>query len=72
MLVAEEATASLQEDQMFPVSSQELAAQRIAELHRQAARQRLIRQLQHDRGRAHPRRPVWRRWLVRQPRPAGA
>jgi hypothetical protein len=71
MLVAEEATASLEEDRMFPVSSQELAAQRIAELHRQAARQRLIRQLQQVRE-GDGGRPVWRRRPVRQPRPAGA
>ena len=72
MLVPEEATASLEEDQMYPVSSQELATQRIAELHRQAARQRLIRHLKQVREGDGGRRPVWRRRPVRQPRPAGA
>jgi hypothetical protein len=72
MLDLEGHATAPEEDEMYPVSSQELAAQRIAELHRQSARQRLIRQLQHERGRADLRRPVRRRWRVRQPRPAGA
>jgi hypothetical protein len=58
---------------MYPVSTQELAAQRIAELHRQAAEQRLVRELRAGTGRAtRRRRSVWERLRFRQPRPAGA
>jgi hypothetical protein len=58
---------------MYLVLPEQLAAQRIAELHQQAARQRLIREL-----RARPsERPVrhrrrMRRLLLRRPRPASA
>ena len=55
------------------MSSPELAAQRIDELHREAAKQRLIRELENGRGRAiRRRRTVWRRLRFWLPRPAGA
>ena len=58
---------------MYVVLTQELAAQHIAELHQQGARQRLIREL-----RARPseasrhRRRTWVRRPFRRPRPAAA
>jgi hypothetical protein len=58
---------------MYVVLTQQLAAQHIAELHQQGARQRLIREL-----RARPsaasrlRRPTWVRLPFRRPRPAAA
>ena len=58
---------------MYVVLPQELAAQHIAELHQQGARQRLIREL-----RARPsaasrhRRRTWVRLPFRRPRPAAA
>jgi hypothetical protein len=57
---------------MHPTLAQELVAQRIAELHQQAATQRLVRELRAGQGRASRRRTVWQRLLFRQPRPAGA
>jgi len=53
--------------------TEQIAAQHIAELHQQGARQRLIREL-----RARPsaasrlRRPTWVRLPFRRPRPAAA
>jgi hypothetical protein len=61
----------LEEDEMYPVLSQEVAAQRIADLHREAAAQRLARELRGGRG-GRRRRSVWGRLVFRQPRPAGA
>jgi hypothetical protein len=56
---------------MHPVLTQQLAAQHIAELHRQAARQRLIRELRTGPGRAtRRRRAVWDRLPFRRPRAA--
>ena len=59
---------------MYVVLTQQLAAQHIAELHQQGARQRLIREL-----RARPsaasrrhRRRTWVRLPFRRPRPAAA
>jgi hypothetical protein len=58
---------------MYVVLTQELAAQHIAELHQQGARQRLIREL-----RARPsaasrhRHRTWVRLPFRRPRPAAA
>jgi hypothetical protein len=47
----------------------EIAAQRVADLHQQAARQRLLRELRASRGPAARRRP--REWLtIRRPQPA--
>ena len=57
---------------MHPTLHQELAAQRITELHRQAAHQRLVHELRAGRRETTRRRTVWTRLLVRQPRPAGA
>jgi hypothetical protein len=56
---------------MYQVLPQVLAAQHITELHQEAARQRLLRELR-DR-RQPPSRPrTIRGLLFRQPRPAGA
>jgi hypothetical protein len=57
---------------MYLVLTQQLAAQHIAELHQQGARQRLIREL-----RARPSEPgrhrrMWVRPRFRRPRPAAA
>jgi hypothetical protein len=53
---------------MYPIGHQEIAAQRIADLHGQATRQRLLRELR------AARRPAARRrweWLTsRRPQPA--
>ncbi len=58
---------------MHPVLTQQLAAQHIAELHQQAARQRLVRELRTGPGRATGhRRAVWERLLLRRARPATA
>jgi hypothetical protein len=58
---------------MYLVSPQELVIQHITELHRQAAEQRLVRELRAGTGRAtRRRRSVWGRLRWRQPRPAGA
>jgi len=62
----------VEEDEMYLVSTDELAAQHVAELRRQAERQRLIRELGTGRGRAGR----WRRraarawWGFGQARPA--
>ena len=57
---------------MYLVLPQQLAAQHIAELHQQAARQSLIRELsaRPERAARHHRR--MRRLLLRRPRPAAA
>jgi hypothetical protein len=53
---------------MHPYLIQQLAAQHIAELHQEAARQRLIRELRTRPGRiARRRRTIWDRLLFRQP-----
>ena len=74
MLVPREnATMSLEEDEMYQVLPQVLAAQHITELHQEAARQRLIRELRDGPGRPPRRRRTIRERLpFRQPRPAGA
>ena len=60
-----------EEDEMYLVSTDELAAQRIAELHRQAEHERLVRALRARRGPA--RRWAARvRWGFRPARPARA
>jgi hypothetical protein len=56
---------------MYVVLTQQLAAQHIAELHQQGARQRLIRELR-ARPSAASRRPTWVRLPFRRPRPAAA
>jgi hypothetical protein len=57
---------------MHPTLHEELAAQRIAELHRQAAYQRLAHELRAGRRETTRRRTVWARLRLWQPRPAGA
>jgi hypothetical protein len=57
---------------MYQVLPQMLAAQHITELHQEAARQRLIRELRDGSGRPPRRRTIRERLPFRQPRPAGA
>jgi hypothetical protein len=58
---------------MYAVLPQELAAQHIAELHQQGARQRLIRELRaRPSGAGRHRRPIWVRRPSRRTRPAAA
>lgn len=58
---------------MYLVLTQQLAAQHIAELHQQAARQRLTRELRARPARAdRHRRRMWERLPFRRPRPAAA
>jgi hypothetical protein len=57
---------------MYHVLPQVLAADHITELHREAARQRLIHELRQRPGRPSRRRTLRKRPVVRQPRPAGA
>jgi hypothetical protein len=63
------------EDEMHPTIAGEIAAQRIAELHQQAARQRLVRQLRTG-GVASPAngrlRAGWVRLSFRRSRPVAA
>jgi hypothetical protein len=56
---------------MHPILAQEIAAQHVAELHRQAAKQRVIHELRTDRERnSPPHRTVWQRLPLRRSRPA--
>ncbi len=56
---------------MHPLLAQALAAQRVAELHRQAAKQRLIHELRtHREPNTPPHRTVWQRLPLRPSRPA--
>ena len=58
---------------MYVVLTQQLAAQHIAELHQQAARQGLIRELRaRPAGAARHRRRMWERLPFRRSRPATA
>ena len=57
---------------MYLVLPEQLATQRIAELHQQAARQRLLRELRARPGRAVRHRRRMGRLLLRRPRPAAA
>ncbi|HWC41702.1 MAG TPA: hypothetical protein VHK02_06925 [Actinomycetota bacterium] len=57
---------------MYLVSTHELAAQRIAELHREAEHDRLVRAVRATRGGARRRRALRGRWAFRQARPARA
>ena len=56
---------------MYLVSTNELAAQHVAELHRQAEHERLVRALRSGRGAAR-RRAARVRWGFRPARPARA
>jgi hypothetical protein len=57
---------------MYVVLTQQLAAQHIAELHQQGARQRLIRELRVRPSGSGRRRRMWVRLPFRRPRPAAA
>jgi hypothetical protein len=58
---------------MHLVLTQQLAAQHITELHQQAARQRLTRELRtRPATAARDRRRMWGRLPFRRPRPVGA
>ena len=57
---------------MYLVSTHELAAQRIADLHREAEHDRLVRAVRATRGGARRRRALRVRWAFRQARPARA
>jgi hypothetical protein len=57
---------------MYLVSTDQLAAQHIADLHRQAERERLVRALRTGRRQARRRRAAWARWGFGQARPARA
>jgi hypothetical protein len=58
---------------MHPELTRQLAEQHIAELHRQAATRRLIRDLRTRPGPVGSRRrTLWDRLLLRQPRPTAA
>jgi hypothetical protein len=72
MLVSE-SRQRREEDEMYRVLPQLLAAEHIAELHREAERQRLLRELRNGKGRRpRRRRTVRERLSFRQPRPARA
>jgi hypothetical protein len=55
---------------MYIAVRDQLAAQRLADLHRQAAKQRLLRQLRASRKRTIQRRRTWERLTLRRPQPA--
>jgi hypothetical protein len=57
---------------MYVVLTQQLAAQHIAGLHQQGARQRLIRGLRARPSGSGRRRRMWVRLPFRRPRPAAA
>jgi hypothetical protein len=52
------------------IARDEIVAQYVADLHRQAAKQRLLRELRASRKPTVPRRRIWERLTVRRPRPA--
>jgi hypothetical protein len=55
---------------MHTISRDEIVAQHVADLHRQAAKQRLLRELRASRKPTVHRRRIWERLTVRRPRPA--
>jgi hypothetical protein len=55
---------------MYLSLSDEIAAQHVADLHRQAAKQRLLRQLRARRRVTVQRRRTWERLTFRRPQPA--
>ena len=55
---------------MYLSLSEEIAAQHVADLHRQAAKQRLLRQLRARRSATIQRRRTWERLTFRRPQPA--
>jgi hypothetical protein len=54
---------------MYTIARDEIVAQRVADLHRQAARQRLVRELRSRRKPTAPRSRIWERLTFRRPRP---
>jgi hypothetical protein len=54
---------------MHAIARAEIVAQHLADLHRQAAKQRLLRELRASR-KPTVRRRIWERLTVRRPRPA--
>jgi hypothetical protein len=71
LVLGEHVTALFEEDEMYLVSTNELAAQHVAELHRQAEHERLVRELRTRRAPAG-RRAGRVRWGFRWARPARA
>ena len=55
---------------MYTTFRDEIAAQYVADLHRQAAKQRLLREPRASRESTVRRRRLWERQTVRRPRPA--
>jgi hypothetical protein len=55
---------------MHTIARDELIAQHMADLHQQAAKQRLLRELRASRKPTVQRRRIWRRLTLRRPRPA--
>jgi hypothetical protein len=55
---------------MYTVARDELVAQDVADLHRQADRHRLVRELRARRKPTAPRPRIWERLTIRRPRPA--
>jgi hypothetical protein len=54
---------------MHIIARDEIVAQHVADLHRQAAKQRLLRELRAS-GRPTVRRRIWEWLILRRPRPA--
>jgi hypothetical protein len=55
---------------MHIIARDEIVAQYVADLHRQAAKQRLLRELRASRKPTTHHRRIWARLIVRRPRPA--
>jgi hypothetical protein len=54
---------------MYTIARDEILAQHVADLHRQAARQRLVRELRARRKPSAHRPRIWERLTIRRPRP---
>jgi hypothetical protein len=54
---------------MYTIARDEIVAQHVADLHRQATRQRLVRELRARRKPTAPRPRIWERLTIRRPRP---
>jgi hypothetical protein len=57
---------------MHIIARDEIAAQHVADLHQQAAKERLLRELRASRKPTVQRRRIWERLTPRRPRPAVA
>jgi hypothetical protein len=55
---------------MHTIARDELIAQHMADLHQQAAKQRMLRELRASRKPTAQRRRIWERLALRRPRPA--